>query len=508
MAPRILYWLAGAFVFIALLGGGCGGGGKTSEDADPAAAVPADAMVFTEFPTQPGAELKRGVAKAASAFAGIANLDEWAIVELEESVAGKSWYPDLGKEVFPWLGTRGGVFAQRFDGESLEGWGAAFEVSNEAAAQEFVDSELRLQDSPPDEESYEGVDFHVLADTGGVVGVFNGLVAVAEDETVFKSMVEAMEEGGLDDEKRYADLSAGSSLGKGLDAYVDIGELIDQAIGGMDPSTSLILDALGIDLEEAAAFASIVPHDLTIEADVTTNLSGDQPFSGDKSGLLASLPDNAFFAVASPEFGRRFKQAFERIDEAGIPGSVSPGQLSKEAERAGIDPERIADSVSRAAFFLQGITEKEFGAALVLVMESPGGAQETASELDRVFRSADLEFVGRPVVVASRGDRVTIGLGSHSARTGLGGLKSKLSAPSFPSAYPARHYGLAKEAIGDIPITGSLDLWDGLDAAASLLPPDEKRFSAIRPYLELIFSVAVGVEPSHGLTKLRVSIGY
>lgn len=506
MGPRSTFLLMIAVILVSALGSGCGSGGE-SEPLDPAAAVPPDAVAFVEFPVQPGEEVKANAELAARGLAGVGDLEEWVVSELEETVAGKSWYPNLRTEVWPWMGARGGAFARGVSGSDLEGYGAVFEVTDEQAAMEFVDAQLGLQDSPPDEGSYEGVEFQVVSGTGGVVGVFDGLLALAENEAVFESMVDAADQGGLADEKRYTDLSATTPSGP-MTVYADIGELAGQLTGGIDPTTMHILSAAGVDLEHAAAFASVTPHPSAIEIYVSTNLAGADQLSGDEAALLASLPDTAFFAVVLPEFGPRFARLFEYVDQEGIPGMLPPKQPGKMAARAAVDPERIAGSVRRAAFFMQGTDKKDFGVALVLVMASPGQARAAASGLRRLVSSSELELGGRPIVIANRGRRVTIGSRVHSARAGLGGLRSTLADPTYPSEYPARHYYLSTKVIGETPIVGLLDLWDGLKAASNLIPPDEERFSAIEPYLDLIYSIAVGVDTSHGSTTLRVTVGY
>ena len=68
------------------------------------------------------------------------------------------------------------------------------------------------------------------------------------------------------------------------DVFVDIGGLIDQSGGSVDPDAEQFLDSAGIDPDEATAVASLVPGSDQVEIDFSSDLSGENPPTGDASG--------------------------------------------------------------------------------------------------------------------------------------------------------------------------------------------------------------------------------
>ena len=78
--------------------------------------------------------------------------------------------------------------------------------------------------------------------------------------------------------------------GSFADVFVDIGGLIEQSGGAIDPEARQFLDSAGIDPEEATAVASLIPGSDQVEIDLSTDLSGDNPPSGDASEAARLAP--------------------------------------------------------------------------------------------------------------------------------------------------------------------------------------------------------------------------
>ncbi len=177
-------------------------------------------------------------------------------------------------------------------------------------------SRSKTATKPPTDGSYNGVDFKVQEDET-TIGVFDGLVVFAEDEATFKEMVDASEGENLAGDEDYTSAISGAPDSSAADVFVDIGGLIEEAGGEIDSEAQTFLDTVGIEPDEATAVASLVPGSDQVEIDLSTDLSGENPPSGDASELLESLPATSVAAFASPEFGKRFNEGIDQIDEAG-----------------------------------------------------------------------------------------------------------------------------------------------------------------------------------------------
>ncbi|HEX6782982.1 MAG TPA: DUF3352 domain-containing protein [Solirubrobacterales bacterium] len=503
---------------VALFAAGCGGG---SEDGgtgtDPASVAPARVPVFIDFTVRPDEETKKNIDGLAKEIAGIDNLGDLIVTELENSASDDGEELDFDKEIEPWLGDQGGLFLQEYGDSDFEGYGAAVQTSDEGAAREFVDEQVENGDEEATDGSYEGVDFKVQEDET-TIGVFDGLVVFAEDEAIFESMVDASGGGGLGGEEAYTDAVAGVPDQSAANVYADIGALIEESGGEIDSETELFLDTLGIEPEEATAVASLVPGSGQVEIDLSTNLSGDDPPSGDASELLGSLPASSVGAFASAEFGKRFDEGIDQIDEQGIPSEgVPPNKLKKSLKEAGIDLDAIASSVGDAGGYVTGNSESTLGGAMVLETDDADQAKTTVSNIGLFLRSAGApgitkitegasgfsirspELGRQPVVVAAKGSRIAIGYGL---------------APTLESFQEANEtladsdaYNEALDALGDTPIAMYVDGPSALRLAKALVPPGEEGFEEAQQYLGKIDYLALGSEASGDLATAKLIVG-
>ena len=337
--------------------------------------APTQAPIFIDFTVQPEGETSENLDALAKKIAGIDNLGDLIVTELENSASEDGEELDFEKEIEPWLGEQGGLFLQEYEDSDFEGYGAAVQTTDEDEARDFVDKQVESGDEEATDGSYEGVDFKVQEDET-TIGVFDGLVVFAEDEAIFKSMVDASDGESLGGEAAYTDAVADVPGESAADVYVDIGALIEESGDEIDDETQLFLDTVGIEPDEATAVASLVPGSDQIEIDLSTDLSGDNPPSGDASELLGSLPATSVGAFASAEFGKRFNEAIDRIDKEGIPGEVPPNQLKKTLKQAGIDLESIASSIGDVGVYVTGNSESSLGGAMVLESESAKRGEE------------------------------------------------------------------------------------------------------------------------------------
>lgn len=502
----------------ALLVAGCGGsddGG--SGETDPASIAPAKAPVFIGFTVRPEGETKESIETLAQKIAGVDDLGELIIGELENEAADEGEELDYEKEVEPWLGEEGGIFLQQYEDEDFESYGAAIQASDEDAARDFVNEKIEAdEDEAAEDGSYEGVDFKVQEDET-TIGVFDGLVAFAEDEATFKAMVDASDGENLAGNGDFTDATAAAPEDSAADVFVDIGALIEESGGAIDAETETFLDAVGIEPEEATAVASLVPGSDQIEIDLSTDLSGDNPPSGDASELLGSLPATSVAAFASAEFGKRFSEGIDQIDEEGIPGEIPPNQLKKSLKQAGIDLESIATSIGDVGAYVTGNSEKTLAGALILTTDDETQAKNTVDNIGLFLRSTGTpgittinegasgfsirspELGRQPIVVIAKGSRIAIGYGLAPTLASF-----QEAGKTLADAAP---YKEALDTLGSTPPAMFVDGPAALRLAKNLMPPGEEEFEEAEQYLQKIDYLALGSEASDDLATAKLIVG-
>ncbi|HET8566071.1 MAG TPA: DUF3352 domain-containing protein [Solirubrobacterales bacterium] len=505
-------FLAGLLAALVAGCSGSGGGGG----ADPASVMPPGVPLYVSATLQPEGETKKNIETLAKEIAGVDDLGGLIVEELEKSAAGEGEEFDFDKEVKPWLGEEGGLFLQEYGGKDFEGYGAAIQVTDEDEARAFIEKQAEARGEELEDGSYEGVDFKV-EDEGSAIGVFDELVVVAENEAIFKSMVDASKGENLAGQDAFT-----SAIGHVPDesvaaAYVDIGGLIEEAGNEIDANTQAFLDSVGIEPREATAVAGLIPSSDNVEVDFSSNISGKNPPSGDASKLLGSLPGSAVGAFASAEFGKRFNEGIDQIDETGIPGQVPPHQLKKALKDAGIDLEAIAGSIGDVGVYVTGNSKRTLAGAVVMEAESGTEATNTVSNVGLFLRKAGVSGVtkitegasgfsirspelGRqPVVVAAKGSRIVIGYGLAATLSAFQQSNETLADnPAFEEA---------ESALGGTPIAAFVDGPSALNLASALVPPGDEGFREAKRYLTKIDYVALGSEASGELATAKMIVG-
>jgi hypothetical protein len=506
-------------VALSLVFAGCGGGSSASE---PASVVPAGAPVFIEAKLQPEAEIAADVEALAKQVAGVDNIGETIVEELESSVDPGEEPLDFATEIEPWLGEKAGLYLENYDGDEFDTGGVAVETTDSDAAEEFLEKRVKGGDEEVRSDSYEGVDFFVGTgeEEGKTYGVDGDFVIYGETEKAFKAMVDASEGDSLADQDSFSSATAEAPEGSLADVFVDIGALIEEAGGEIDDESQAFLDTVGIDPQDATAQLSLVPGSEQVEIDLTSNVTGENPQGGDASKLLESLPGGSFAALAAPDFGKQLGEAVNRLDAEGIPGELEPKELKSSLEEAGIDLDQIAASIGGIGVFAQGDTEKNLGGAVVLETTSAGEATNTVANIGLLLRATGVagvtavngqvsgfsirqdELGGQPIVVAAGGARIAIAYG-------LGAAVQALNAGQGATLGQNPDFKEAVAALGETPISGFVAGPAALQIAGQLSGDSEEseEFEEARPYLEKIAYVGIGATASGDLTTAKLIVG-
>lgn len=519
MRPRPLIATLAVAALIAVAAGCGDDGGSTGSEV--AELAPPRTPIFVEGVLRPSGELKSNTEAAAERIAGIDNLGDFVVSELESSAREDGEPVDFETEIEPWLGERAAVFFERLEDDDPTGLGIVVESTDAEATQKFIDTQVGESDEPYRSGSYEGVEYEVGGEEDNAIAVIGDFLAIGEDEKILEDMVDASAGDSLAAEDTFSEAISAASAGSLADVYVDIGRLIEQSGGQIDPQARQVLQNAGIDPSEATAVASVVPGSDQIAVEFSSDLAGREAPTGEASELLGSLPGNAFAGFAISGFGNQVDEAIDSLDEEGIPDAVPPNQLKKGLKQLGIDLEALSGSLEDAAVFAVGGSESSLGGALVLTTKGSGGVEAVANLADLLrsvqvsgvtplkgrysgFSVRDQEDLGdKPLVVAAKEGRIAIGYGLPATLSGL--LAGAASEGKTLAENPV--YDAAVAALGDTPIAGFADGPAALRLADSLIPADDDDFEGAKKYLKSIRFLALGSVTQEDLATAKLIIG-
>jgi Protein of unknown function (DUF3352) len=513
---RIRFTIPALAITAALAFAGCGSSSGSSESASPASLAEPGSVVFVEGNIKPKGELASNVNSVAKTLAGIDDLGDFVVSEIESSGRNDGEPVDFAKEVEPWLGERAGVAFDHLEGDELSEPLIAVQATNPEAAQAFVEKQASDSSEPGKKGSFEGVDFEVGGPEDNAIGVVGEWLVIADNENEFKQAVTASDGDSLAGEDRFQNAIEAASDGSLADVYIDVGALIKQSGDNIDSQAREVLQSAGIDPSEATAVASIIPGADEITVDLSSELAGEKAPSGDVSKLLGTMPASSDAAFAVTGFGEQLEEAIDSIDESGIPPELPPGQLKSTLSQAGIDLNKIAASLEDAAVFVEGNNRSSLGGAAV-VSASGSEAAEAVAALGLLLRGAKVPGIsavsgkasgfsvrsedlgGKPIVVIAEGDRLAIGYGLAGALRGLSGGGATLS------GNPA--YKAAVSSLGQTPISAFANGPAALELAEALVPRSKTDFWEARPYLKKIAYLALGSGSSDELATAKLIAG-
>lgn len=515
---RFVLPVLAALLAIAVAGCGSDSSGSSS-DAGPASLASPGSLVYVEGNLRPTGSLKSNVDSVAKTIAGVDNLGDFIIAELEDSGEGDGKPVDYATEIDPWLGKTAGVaFHHLEDDGDLSDPLIAVETTDAKAAQGFIDKQAQRGDDPSKDVSYEGVEFKVGGPEDSAVGLIDEFLIIADGEKDFKAAVDAAEGDSLAGEDRFQTAIAAASNGSLADVYVDVGGVLEQSDDRIDPQAQEILQSSGIDPSEATAVASVIPGSNQIEVDLSSDLGGEEAPSGDVSELLGSLPAGSVAAFAASGFSEQLQEAVDSLDAEGIPPDVPPGKLKSTLTQAGVDLDSIVASLEDAAVFVEGSGEDDIGGAMVVDSDGSDEAATAIAALGTLLRGANVpgitaingkaagfsvrsdELGNKPIVVIARDTRIAIGYGLAEARAGL-------NAGSGATLAGSADYKAAVSSLGKTPISAFADGPGALRLAEALVPRDESDFWEAIPYLKKIRFIGLGTGTSDELATAKLVAG-
>lgn len=513
MKPRLVLALVSLVAVLALAG--CGGSGSSS--TDPATLTPPGVPVYIDATIRPQGEVKVNVESLAKTVAGIDDPGAFIVSKLDSSLAGSDKGITYAHDIEPWLGEQAAIFLEHYDGSNFTGTGAIVQSTDIGATQKLIDK-LAKSNGVKDA-SYNGVDYKVKSSDGSALGIVGDFLVYGEDAQTFKDVVDASKGDALDGVDAYSKAISAQPSGSLADVYVDIGGLIKQSRGPIDPQAARVFKALGVNPSDATALASAVPGSNQLEIDLSTNAAGKEVPTGAAADLLKSFPADSVAAFASSGFGASLKQAIDQIDASGLPPKVPPHQLKSALAATGIDLDKIAGSIQDAGVFATGASTSSLAGAAVLTTDDANTAKQTVANVGLLLRrtgapgitavgggasgfSVHSPQLGRqPLVVAAKGERIAIGYGLAATLSGL-------SATSSNTLGDSSTYKAAADALDGAPISGFVDGAAALSLAEGLGAATDQKFEAAKPYLSKVRFLAFGAVDQGDLATTKVIVGF
>lgn len=501
--PRLALFLAAA---LALVLTACGGGGGAA-GADPASAVPRDALFYVEATVRPDGELRSDALDAAGKILRTEN-PEAKLLELLDAAEDF----DYDRDVKPWLGERAGLWASaRLDENDEPGVAGAIAVTDREAAEEAITASRQRDGLQLRSRSHAGVDYKV--DEEDAYAFVDDFVLFG-DEPELKRMIDVLEGDGLADHEPYRTATDDLEGERLAHFYVDTRRLLKLAAES-DPQQAQALQAL-IPFDKLPPVAGAFLADGSrVAVDVRAELppgSGAQlgPLVGvGGSPLLEELPADAWGAQAMPRLGETIRATLD-----GLAGAIGGAAIEREL---GFDLERdLLTWVGDAAMFVRGdsVESIEFGVVLGVTDEAAAagafgrivGALRSRHGVDAVpveVEGAEIAFqwagpAPKPLVLARGKDKVVVTSGVAAAEDALSPAEE---------LGDSELYERTTDLLGDDADPSFLLSMPGLVTLVDATGEAGADWQEAKPYVEAFDVLALGGSTDGGDARVRFVAG-
>jgi uncharacterized protein DUF3352 len=499
------------------------GGGAASGDADPAGAVPANAMLYAEVAIRPEGDLREDALDAAAKVLNTQD-PEGKLREYLDKAFAESGETDLDydKDIKPWLGERAALWlSTRLDDAGDPSGAAVVDITNGEDAMGALRRGAKESGDTLTKRSHNGVDYEVDADDDVAIGVVDDELLLIGPEAEVKASIDAQKGDSLAEADRYT---------KGVDQLED--ERLAHFFLDTRSFFRLALNESQSD-EDIQMFQQLVPIDklppivgsfqangerlaldVAVEGDSLKDLGPlAAGWGGGSTDLVKELPGDSWAAFGTPKYGETLKQTLNAY--AGMLGGPAMKQQLQSQYGIDIDAD-VLDWIGDVALFVRGDSlESLDGAAVIQVTDSgkaergftklvgllqaTGGVQARPVEVD----GADTAFsvsspdVPKPIVLARSSERVVIAYGGEAAKAAFS-PSEKLGDSEL--------YRAATDALGDVDpaLLLSMPTVVKLVEASGSADPS---FQQARPYLDAYDVIAYGVEGGDDGGRVRLVAG-
>jgi hypothetical protein len=510
-----------ALSLLAALVVACGGGGANGE-ADPASAVPAEAMFYGEVSVRPEGDLRQDTLDAAGK-ALRTNDPEARIRQLVDKVFAEEGDGDVSydEDVEPWLGDRIGMwFGDRLDANGEPVGAMIIAVTDTDAAAEAV---RRSNDGNPTSHSYNGTDYEVDKD-GVAMGVVGDDYLAIGDEPELRKTIDAVKGQSLAESDRYRKALGGLDDQRLAHFYVDFKRLFSlaaQSGGGRDEQELRQLQALipfnklGPVMGTFQADADRLAIDVSVKAQSGEGLGalGDV-YNFGSTPLIRDLPGESWAAFGSPKYGASLKAALDQY--AGLFGGAAMQQELK--SQYGIDlDEDVLSWIGDIGGFVRGDTLEALDGGLVIQVTDEGKAAKGFGKLVGLLQAAggvkarpvhvegaETAFevrdpsIPKPIVLARGKGKVVATFGLEAAKAALEPRSKLGDSEVYKQAQEALENDMEPAMLVAMPpILSLVESGGGADAD----------YDKAKPYLEAYDVIAFGARSAGDGGRVRFAAG-
>lgn len=504
-----------ALVLVSVLLAACGSGGGAA-DADPATAVPRDALFYLEATVRPEGDVREDALAAAGKVLRTPDPE----AKLRELLDDEDF--DYDRDLKPWLGERGGLwFSDRLDANGDPGVAGVVAATDLEEAEGTIEEARKREGEAVTERTHRGLSYKV--DKDGLAYAFEGDFVLFGDEPELKRTIDALKGESLAEDDRYKNAIDGLDDQRLAHFYADTRKFFEfvasadrEAAEELGPLKSLIPfdqlpPAAGAFMADGSRLALDMSVEIPRDGDVRRRLGA---FMGvGTSSLLKELPGDSWAAQGAPRFGETLRVILDETVGA-FGGAVAGEQLK---QQLGLDLERDVFSwVGDVAFFVRGDSLDTLnGGAVIEVTDEDAaagafgrivGALRTRGKLDAEpvrIDGAETAFslgVGdapQPVVIARSDDRVVVTYGEEAATQALS-PDEKLGDSEL--------YGRTEDVLGDVEPSFLLSMAPLLSLVETSASADPD-WQQAKPYVEAFDIVASGGGTDGEHARVRVAAG-
>jgi uncharacterized protein DUF3352 len=499
------------------------GGGAASGDADPASAVPANAMLYAEVVIRPEGDLREDALDAAGKVLSTDD-PEGKLREFVDKAFAESGDADLDydRDIKPWLGERAALWlSQRVDEDGDPSGAAVIDVTSGEDAMGSIRRGVEADGGKLTKRSHNGVDYEVDESDNTAVGVVDDELLLIGPEAELKASIDAQKGDSLAEADRYK---------KGVDAldderlahfYMDLRTLFQLAAKSSPGDTDFQafeqffpIDKLPPIVGSFQANGERLALDVAVRGDSLKQMGPlAAGWGGGSTDLVKELPGDAWAAFGTPDYGETIKQTLNAY--AGMLGGPAMKQQLQSQYGIDIDAD-VLDWIGDVALFVRGDTLQSLDGAAVIQVKDSGKAERGFTKLVGLLQAAggvqakpvkvdgaDTAFsvsspdLPKPIVLARSSERVVIAYGGDAAKAAFS-PSSKLGDSEL--------YGAATDALGDVDPALMLSM-PAVVKLAEASGSTDAEFEQAKPYLDAYDVIAYGIESGDDGGKFRLVAG-
>jgi hypothetical protein len=503
---RVIALLLACLALPAAILTGCGGGGSSSVDVGPAAAVPADTPIYLDATVKPTGSAQTD---AKEALGKVLNTNDpgakiISLIDQQKTTTGQP--VNYQTDIAPWLGQKVGVFFTTL-GQTSDG-AAVVETTNPGAALAFAKKSNGTSGAP---KSVDGVTYQLAKDGKTAYGTDGNFLLVG-DETGVQAAIKADHGDSLGDDSDFKN-AIGDLPSDRLGTLYTVPKNFIAALGPaqFDPQQQQQLEQIAGDtLDQPAAGALTATAD-TFQLEATGGSSG---FDTPESSLIGDVPGQAWLAFGIGNLGDTVKQELDQLKNQ-IPNFDAVQAQIQQA--TGSSLEQLTSALGDSVLYVQGTTQSTLTGALVIQSKDTALTGRLLNQLHGLlqlgsggvkplqlsgggtgFQINDPTVAPRPVELAQQGDKLVIGYGAGSAEASLTPAQTLSDSPTFKAAH---------DQISSLGTDLFLNLQSVFALAESSGAKSDPQYVQAKPYLDALNYVVTGSGSSGDKAEFKAVLG-